>query len=465
MKLLRSKIFGVAIGLLAIYLLTACATTAQAKHIGYIEELIGYDTAHEPLLLQVLHEPEDIYYEETSPIVRLIAHAGAAVEGFPDSNSLEAMQNAAALGFRYIELDLIQTSDGVTVGNHNWYNVNNRIPGVPNEIMTHEEFMNHKIFGRFTPVDLDLIIEFLDQTPDVYIITDTKATDYAALYDIAHRFPKYMERFIPQSYAFEDVQRLRNLGFEKIMLTVYMMHYSEQNPVELYEFIQENELYALVIPDELATSEFIKNINTDEIKIFVHTINSISRVEELAALGFQGIFTAHIAYDAYSENGITRRSTPIQQELERIKQNIRELNQEQQQLISNALIYQLNNSVYIHNGESLPLWDEHLVTHPFVSPVSGRTYVTRVNFDRYSEGHVWTAGQLKITAHEKTHWFYAADYDVFNYRDMMFMCVQKLAEVFLFNVRLHNDLVIFAPYGSDFDKLMEIGASLFGQNL
>jgi len=362
------------------------------------------------------------------------------------------LQNAAVLGFRYIEIDLIETSDGYIIANHNWYNISNRIPGVQNGIMNHAEFMGHRIFGRFTPVDLDMLIEFLRLTPDVFIITDTKDTDYAALYTIARRFPEYKARFIAQSYMLEDVQLFCDLGFDKMMLIVYMMPSFAQNPVELHQFALENDLYALVIPDALAAPQFVSDIDMKEVRIFVHTIDDINRAQTLAELGFYGIFTAHIAYDG-NGSGISRRNSPVQADVERITQNMQTLSYEQRNLLHNVIIYQLGNTVYIHSGEVVPMWDEHIVTHPFVSPVSGRTYVTRLNFDRYGQGHVWDNGQLDITAHGYSHRLYAADYDVFIYRDMMFVCAEKIAGIFNFDMRLYNDLIIFAPRDSDFKEL------------
>jgi len=454
------KIAITVVGLLPVYILAACGVTTQMEPANYVAEPAAYAIAELSFDDIVA---EHIAYEaaEILPILRLVAHAGAAVEGFPDSNSLEALRNAATLGFRYIEVDLIQTSDGYTVGNHNWYNIGNRIPGVRNEMMTHAEFMAHRIFGRFTPLDLDMLVGFLRQTPDVFIITDTKDTDYAALYEIAYRFPEYQNRFITQSYTLEDVPRLRDLGFENIMLTIYAMHYSEQNPVELHQFALENKLYALVIPDALATPQFVAGIGMNALRIFVHTIDNLNRAQTLAELGFYGIYTAHIAYDVYNDNGISRRNTPVQAEVSRISQNMRALEHEQHHLISTAIFYQLNNTVYIHGGEVLPIWDMHLVTHPFVSPVNGRTYVTRLNFDRYSQGHVWSSGQLDITAHELSHRLHATDYDVFIYRDMMFVCAEKIADIFNFELHQHNNLIIFAPPGSDFDELKIIGEITF----
>lgn len=48
----------------------------------------------------------------------LIAHAGGAIGGYTYTNSKESLINALNNGFRYIELDLFETSDDIIVCSH-----------------------------------------------------------------------------------------------------------------------------------------------------------------------------------------------------------------------------------------------------------------------------------------------------------------------------------------------------------
>src|SRR5690554_7339671 len=45
-----------------------------------------------------------------------IAHAGGTVEGYQYTNALEAVENSLAHGYKLIEIDLSETSDGHLVG-------------------------------------------------------------------------------------------------------------------------------------------------------------------------------------------------------------------------------------------------------------------------------------------------------------------------------------------------------------
>ena len=56
--------------------------------------------------------------------VSLIAHAGGAVDGVSMTNSYEALCTARDNGYKYIELDLLFTSDSVLVAMHDWAGYN-----------------------------------------------------------------------------------------------------------------------------------------------------------------------------------------------------------------------------------------------------------------------------------------------------------------------------------------------------
>ncbi len=50
----------------------------------------------------------------------LIAHAGGVIDGYLGTNSLEALKESARLGYSIIEVDIMTTSDGKFVLNHDW---------------------------------------------------------------------------------------------------------------------------------------------------------------------------------------------------------------------------------------------------------------------------------------------------------------------------------------------------------
>ena len=228
-----------------------------------------------------------------------VAHAGGFAEGYAESNSAEALRNSAQNGYTLIELDIITTSDGRFALAHDWEYMSSRVPLMPNEAVAAAEFLRYKWFGSLTTVMLDYLFEgFLDDFPNVRIITDTKRGDYSSLKYIAETYPDYIDRFIPQAYAFDDCEALRALGFDDIIVTVYTMPVSaKESPSQLAANAIDYGVYAMTVPFELASADgYAAALRTDEIRYFVHTVNSPEQAALLAAQGFYGVYTDTLTY-------------------------------------------------------------------------------------------------------------------------------------------------------------------------
>jgi len=372
----------------------------------------------------------------------LIAHAAAAIRGWEGSNTLEAMENAINLGFKYIELDMLYTTDGEIILNHNWYHISNRIPGVENGIMSHEEFMSHRIFGQFTPVDLELLIDFLRRHPEPRIITDTKDTDYAALYAIAEHFPEYMHRFIAQAYTFDDVQRIRNLGFEDIILTIYMMGFEDRDPARIHAFAMEQELYAVAMPESWAIPAFVGYLDMNEMRYIAHTIDSVYKASVLYTMGFYAIYTGHLAYDG--RGGLVEIPIALSEYMDMIAHNIYfDLDEDQEDLLSVAVFHKMGVPANIHAGEIAAVRAD-MMSAPFISPITGLAYLPARHFERYTEGMDWQpeARVLNITVNGWTRPVRGANHALFLYRDMLFISENVLRDVIGLEVLVRDDYVV-----------------------
>lgn len=121
------------------------------------------------------------------PEQNYIAHGGGAIDGHIATNSLEAIDNAIAHGFRYIELDLQLTADSFLVATHDWdsfreitgfKNYDNRPP-------TLEEFKNCRIWGKYTPLTYCMIDSIFFRHPELILVTDKLDDAY------------YLQKFLP----------------------------------------------------------------------------------------------------------------------------------------------------------------------------------------------------------------------------------------------------------------------------
>jgi len=398
--------------------------------------------------------------------IALVAHAGGAIGGYEGSNSLEAIQSANARNFRYIEIDMIVTRDSRTVMNHGWNSVADRIPGIRNGIMTHEEFMSHRIFNQFTPVDMGMLIEFLRQNPEPRIITDTKDATYVVLYSIANYFPELLHRFIPQVYSFGDAQHMRELGFTDIILTVYEMSQADQDPERIHNYALENNLYAVTIPDELAAA-FLAAYpeRTNEMRYMVHTVNSVGRANELQAMGVYALYTGFLTYSA-DLTEITYIPYPVRDYISRITENVRRLSAGQQSIVNSALFYKINIPAYVHYGAVEPVWADYLVAAPFISPITNQAYFVDRHFANYNRGREFNSqdSTLSITGEGGQRFIiYGASYGLFIYRGIIFISEAVVEGVFGFEVLHNGDYLVLVRRGSGYssEELFQIAELLF----
>ncbi|WP_405414867.1 interleukin-like EMT inducer domain-containing protein [Maribacter sp. Asnod1-A12] len=141
-----------------------------------IVEMVNDNSITVSLNVPTTIKSKDVYfpkeiYEFDSKIDRYIAHAGGEVNGVKLTNSKNALDENYKKGFRNFELDIIETSDGKLVAAHDW-NMWARFTDYMGSLPpTHAEFMNQKIYGDYTTLDIDGINNWFKNHPDATLIT------------------------------------------------------------------------------------------------------------------------------------------------------------------------------------------------------------------------------------------------------------------------------------------------------
>lgn len=109
-----------------------------------------------------------------------IAHGGG-VGRYVYNNSLEAAQDSIAQGFRFIEFDLLATSDGHLVAGHSWEDFRKmaHLPGKA-EPLSLAEVQESSRPGEFSPLVAKDICRLLEENPGLTVVTD-KIADYELL--------------------------------------------------------------------------------------------------------------------------------------------------------------------------------------------------------------------------------------------------------------------------------------------
>ena len=390
---------------------------------------------------------EEISFSHTAGVA-LIAHAGGALYGYTGTNSIEAIKNANSLRFRYIELDMITTSDGQIVLKHSWHTAGRLFSGAGDSVMGYDEFMGRSIHRRFTPTNLPMLIDFLRENPEPRIITDTKATDYAALYEIAANFPELMYRFIPQVYRFGDAYRIRNLGFDDIILTTYM--FGRVDPALVRDYAISNNLYAVGIPDQLATEDFLSELDLNLVRIFVHTIDDLERAKHLKSLGVQMLMTGFLTY-TYDLSCIMRPYSLLLLNLESAVANIKNLDGHKKSLIGEVMFYRLKSPVYFRFGEVLPVSGCVGMAEIFIHQ-TGEAFFAIRNFQKMMDSLVFDNASHTIRLSVSVDTYVLTGDDFYLYRNLAFVSESLIESLFGLNILRSGDYFAIIPFDSHMDE-------------
>lgn len=126
------------------------------------------------------------------------------------------------------------------------------------------------------------------------IVTDIKESNIDALNHLINKYPLSKQVFIPQIYSIEEFHPVQQLGFEKIILTLYRSNISEQGLVNWLTQSDVSKLYAITTWHHRAPY-LTKAMNDQKIPVYIHTVNDINIAKFLMQhYGVQGIYKDNI---------------------------------------------------------------------------------------------------------------------------------------------------------------------------
>ena len=217
-----------------------------------------------------------------------IAHAGGALQNNTYTNSLEALESNKA-HFDLFEVDLIFTSDNELTCLHDWDKTFKSLFG--REVtspLTLGEFRAAVAGLEITPCDLSSLMDWLSNNPSKYIVTDIKGRNIEALEQIAGRYPELMDQIIPQVYQWGEYAQATALGYDKIILTLYML--PSLSVPRLLQDVFENEYFAVTFPKSMA-DDLGELLASRGVRTYVHTVNKMQEAKALQEKGVWGVYT------------------------------------------------------------------------------------------------------------------------------------------------------------------------------
>ena len=236
---------------------------------------------------------------------KFIGHAFYGVDNIDYTNSKEAFKKGYDNGIKIMEVDFLFTSDRKLVLNHFWED---------SVWESSNDFLNKKVIGKYTSMSLDDLLELMSYYKDVYIVIDTKESEYNHGNDLIDVYKEIinktvaydedlLDKFIPQIYNFDSYKEINKLyKFKNNMFSIYK--FSINNNPNLIKFITYYCLFydidSIVIPYEyieygIINKDTIEFIRSKNINVFINTINDKNLYNELINMGITGVYTDYLS--------------------------------------------------------------------------------------------------------------------------------------------------------------------------
>ena len=197
---------------------------------------------------------------------KFIAHAGGAIDGNTYTNSLDALNLSYEKGYRIFELDIIKTSDGHFVAAHDWKYWAKQTKFKGQTPVAKAEFLQQKIKGKYTLMDMAVINKWFTNHPDATLVTDKINEPQQFASEFVDK-----ERLMMELFSLEAVEEAVKAGVRPMPSEWALDKVKGGKITWLKEKgIKQVALSRTIIRQKLA---FIKALKANDIKVFVYHVN------------------------------------------------------------------------------------------------------------------------------------------------------------------------------------------------
>lgn len=215
-------------------------------------------------IVNVLKRPAEDPGWQKNPL-NFIAHAGGAIDGNRYVNSVEAVQKSIDNGYRLIELDLLETSDGHFIAAHSWkeYKAACGMQGpVSDRPLTLAQAKECRLSGRYTPLVEERINEIFTSNPSLFLVTD-KTANFEKL---QKSFRQFADRLLVEVKGFAKFKEAVAAGIQNPMLATNLEKLPEN-------FFTDNNVRFIVIKKKTLTRNYAELVELRKrgMEIFVAT--------------------------------------------------------------------------------------------------------------------------------------------------------------------------------------------------
>ena len=257
---------------------------------NYSKKIFKRYLLHMPELVTLSFE-ENVFNKDTAftvpKIQKVIAHGGGQYKDMRVSNSMDALENNYIKGYRCFELDVNLTSNDSIAFIHDWETTLQKYFVMKNQL-SFREYESAKMINGLHQITLHSLSEWLYNKDDVFIITDVKDNNIKVLQYIKEKYPAIQRHIIPQIYYFREYAKVRKMGYQNIILTLYRSNYDDELVVE---FAKNFPLFGITMWYSRALTDLPLKLSQNNVRVFAHTVNDTSLRSKLLVNGVYGVYT------------------------------------------------------------------------------------------------------------------------------------------------------------------------------
>jgi phosphoglycerol transferase len=249
-------------------LATLNSKTAYISYMNKAGYMIEMTDNHSKYYTSTIYFLEKQYMTEwLIDTTRYIANSGGIIDNAKTTNSLEALNLNYEKGFRYFELDIIETSDGALVAVRDW-DFWKKMTGYKGVVPpTLSLFKENKLFDKYTALDIKQIDDWLSKHPDAVLVTGAINDPLKITKAI-----KDVSRVIVNLDTEVAVIKAQGLGFKDILITNRLL--ASWGPDKI-EKLQEFDITSVTIRhSQLQDNKaMFRNLTENGIKIYVTNVD------------------------------------------------------------------------------------------------------------------------------------------------------------------------------------------------
>jgi glycerophosphoryl diester phosphodiesterase len=256
--------------------------------------------------------------------MQLYAHRGAGKQA--PENTLLALRQGAAAGFKAVEFDAMPTLDGHLILHHDWQ-VGRTLQPRPGRVvegqplferkriieLTYSELQHFEagswLAPQFAGEPLPLLAEALTACAELGLEVNlevkldvesglydaARLASTAALFIAALQASPYAEgqHLVLSGFCMEGLYALRRAGYSGRLAVLF-----EDLPDNWATFARELQAEAVHLHYSHVTAEVVRRIHTTGRRVRVYTVNNAQRVKTLDAIGVDACFTDEMSFSA-----------------------------------------------------------------------------------------------------------------------------------------------------------------------